>query len=71
MKPLLLIGLVLVILGIASFVVPIPSSERDSVSVGGMSLGIETKSENKLPPLVSGMIVLGGVALLIVGRRKA
>jgi len=70
MKPIFWIGLLLLVLGIASFVVPIPSSERDSVKIGGMSMGIETKSENKLPPLVSGLIALGGVALLIAGRRR-
>lgn len=70
MKPLFWVGLALLVLGIVSLVVPIPSSERDSVRIGGMSLGVETKSENKLPPMVSGLLVLGGVALLIVGRKR-
>jgi uncharacterized membrane protein len=71
MKPLFWVGLLLLVFGITSFFVPIPSRDRQSVEVGEMSLSVETKSQNKLPPLVSGLVVLGGVALLIVGRKRA
>ena len=34
MKALFFIGLMVLILGIASFIVPIPSTQRDGISVG-------------------------------------
>ena len=45
MKALFWIGLVVLILGLASLVVPIPQREREGISVGGVSLGVETRHE--------------------------
>jgi len=39
MKALLWVGLGLLILGIASLLVPIPRSEREGIKVGGVILG--------------------------------
>ena len=50
MKALFLIGLVVLILGVVSLVVPIPHSEKSGVSVGGVSLGVETRHEEKDTP---------------------
>ena len=36
MKPLFWIGLVLLILGLGSLIVPIPRHERDGVKIGGV-----------------------------------
>lgn len=48
MKALFWIGLVVLILGIASLVVPIPRSEREGINVGGVSVGIETQHDEKI-----------------------
>jgi hypothetical protein len=40
MKILFWIGLVVLILGLVSLVVPIPRSEREGFTVGGVSLGV-------------------------------
>jgi hypothetical protein len=71
MKALFWCGLVLLILGIVSFVVPIPSSERDAVKVGGVSLGIETRHDEKVPPLVGAVMILAAAGLMIAGRRSS
>jgi len=70
MKALFWVGLVVLILGIASLVVPIPSSERSGVNIGGVSIGVETKSEDKAPPIVSAALILVGAGLMIAGKRK-
>ncbi|MCW5966366.1 MAG: hypothetical protein KIT83_20180 [Bryobacterales bacterium] len=70
MKPLFWVGLTLLILGLVSLVVPVPSTESSGVGVGDLSVQVETKTEEKIPPLVSGLIILGGVALIIVAKTK-
>ena len=70
MKALTAVGLLLVILGIASLFVPIPQKERAGVEVGGVSLGIETSHKEKVSPIVSGVMILAGAAMMIAGSRK-
>jgi hypothetical protein len=70
MKALFWIGLVVLVLGIASFFVPLPGSERDAVKIGGLSVGIETRHDEKAPPAVGAIMILAGAGLLIAGRRS-
>ena len=69
MRLLLILGIVLIILGIASLLVPIPRKERHGIDAGGLSVGFETTSRQKVHPAVSAVLIGGGVVLLIVGRR--
>lgn len=71
MKPLFWIGLVTLILGIASLLVAIPRRERDGVNVGGVSIGIETRHDEKVSPIVSVVMILGGAGLMIAGKGKS
>jgi hypothetical protein len=71
MKAMFWVGLTVLILGIASLIVPIPSSERDGVSVGGLSLEVETRSEEKVSPVLSAVMILGGLGAIVAGKRRA
>jgi len=71
MKALFWLGLVLLILGLASLVVPIPHKEREGVKVGGASIGIETKHEEKVSPIVSGILIAAGAGLMVAGKRAS
>jgi hypothetical protein len=71
MKILFFIGLVVLILGIVSLVVPIPRSERDGVTVGGVSFGVETRHEEKLSPALSAVMILGGIGAMAAGRGRS
>ena len=71
MKALFWIGMVVLILGIVSLVVPIPRSQRDGFKAGGMSFGIETRHEEKVSPLVSAVMILGGVSMMVAGKLKS
>lgn len=70
MKPLSWIGLILIVLGILAFVVPVPQSESHSVKMGDADVGITTKSNHKLPPVIGGILCAAGVVALAVGARK-
>ena len=71
MKALFWIGLLVLILGVVSLAVPIPRSERSGVSVGGVSVGIETRHDERTPPVVSAAMILVGAGLMIAGKRKS
>ena len=71
MKALFAVGLVILILGVASLFVPIPEKERSGIEVGGVSLGVETTHKEKVSPIVSGVLILAGAGLMIAGQRKS
>jgi len=70
MKVAFWVGLVLLILGIGSLLVPIPSSERDGFSVGGVSIAVETRHDEKVSPVVSAAMILGGAGLMIAAKKR-
>jgi hypothetical protein len=69
MRGLFWIGVVFVVLGIASLVVPIPHNERSGVRVGGASIGIETRHEEKVSPIISAVLIAAGAAMMIAGKK--
>lgn len=70
MQALFWTGLVVLMLGISSLFVPIPRNEQDGVTVGGVSIGIETRHSEKVSPIVSVAMILGGAGLMIAARKK-
>ena len=70
MRLLAVIGIVVLILGIVSFVVPIPVSHTHSAKVGDASIGITTHDHEKLSPAVGGVLCAVGAVLLIAGTRR-
>ena len=70
MKVLFWIGMVVLILGIVSLVVPIPSSQREGFQAGGLSVGIETRHDEKVSPFVSAAMILAGVGAMVAGKIK-
>jgi hypothetical protein len=70
MKSLMLAGVVVLILGILSFFIPIPHSEHHGVSIGDAHVGITTHDEDRVPPVVSIVLVVVGAGMLIAGRKS-
>jgi hypothetical protein len=71
MRLLTIIGIVVLVLGILSFVVPVPVSHSHSAKLGDASIGITTHDHEKLSPAVGGVLCAAGVVLLIAGTRRA
>lgn len=69
MKMFLYAGLLLIVLGIASLVVPIPSSEKQGIKVGDMNIGVQTSHSEKVSHVISAVLMAGGIALAIAGAR--
>jgi hypothetical protein len=69
MKIALFAGLVLVVLGIASLLVPIPHTETHGVKAGDVKFGVQTTHSERVSPIISVVLIGGGIALAAVGAR--
>ncbi len=69
MKILLFTGLLLVVLGIASLVVPIPHTETEGIKVGNTNFGVQTSHSERVSPIISVVLIAGGIALSLAGAR--
>jgi hypothetical protein len=69
MRILLLIGGILLLLGLASLFVPVPRRERHGIDFGGVSVGVETTAREKVHPVISAILIGGGVILILAGQR--
>jgi hypothetical protein len=69
MKNLLFVGLLLVVLGVASLIVPIPHSESHGVKIGDANIGVQTSHSERVSPIISIVLIAGGIALTIASAR--
>jgi hypothetical protein len=70
MKGLPAIGVILLILGALSFIIPVPQRENHGVSIGGAKLSVQTEDSKKLPPAVGIVLMGGGILCLVLGFKK-
>jgi uncharacterized membrane protein len=70
MRNFFIIGIVLLVIGVASLFVPIPHRERAGIRAGDVSLGVETTTREKVHPAISAVLIAGGVVLLYAGRPR-
>jgi hypothetical protein len=70
MKPLMVVGILLLVLGIASLFVPIPHNENQGISAGDMHIGVQVRHDEKVSPIISAVLIIGGVGLMVAGKRK-
>ena len=71
MKALFAIGLVVLILGVLSLFVPLPHAAQEGFKAGGVSIDFRTHHEERISPLVSGLLILAGAGLLIAGKGNS
>jgi len=71
MKPVTIVGILLLVLGLAVFIVPIPHREQHGVQIGDAKIGVQTESSAKLPPAVGIVLLTGGVVALVLGACKS
>jgi hypothetical protein len=70
MKVLLYAGLLLVVLGIVSLIVPVPTTETEGIKVGNSNFGIQTNHSERVSPIISVVLIAGGIVLSIAGARS-
>jgi len=70
MEALMIVGVLLFSLGVASLFVPIPHNENKGLSAGDVHIGVQVRHDEKVSPIVSAVLILGGVGLMVAGSRK-
>jgi hypothetical protein len=69
MKGLALAGAVVLVLGVISFFIPMPHQEHHGVNIGDAHVGVTTEHDQKIPPVLSVVLVVVGAGLVIAGRK--
>jgi hypothetical protein len=70
MRPAVIVGIVLIVLGIVSLFVGIPTREKHGIEVGGAQVGVETKTTKAVPVAISALLIAGGVVAVVAGSRR-
>jgi len=72
MKPILLAGIVLVVLGALALAYQgiNYTHEEKVLDVGPIHATRETQDRIPLPPIIGGLALVGGIALLVAGARQ-
>ena len=72
MKPATIIGAILIVIGIVGFAIGgfSFSHEKKDVDLGPLQVSHEQKSTVPIPPILSGIALIGGIALVVVGVKS-
>ena len=72
MKPAVIIGALLIVIGIIGFIAGGVSFTHDKKLVDAGPLQIDKKETNTFPisPVLSGIAVIGGIVLVTIGSKK-
>jgi hypothetical protein len=72
MKPTMIIGIVLIVLGVAGLVFQgISYTTREKVvDIGGLQVTAEKRKTIPIPLIVGGLALAGGIAVVVVASRK-
>jgi hypothetical protein len=73
MKPTLIVGIILVIVGIIGFAYGGLSwtTEKKDAQLGPLEIAHKESHGIAFPPIASGICLAGGIILVIVGSRKS
>ena len=72
-KPITVVGIVLILLGIVAFTYQgISYTSREKVvDIGPLQASVDTKKTIPLPPILGGLVLAGGILLVVVGAKKS
>jgi hypothetical protein len=72
-KPVMLVGVALIILGVVALAYQgITYTTREKIiDIGPLKASVDKEKSIPLPPIVGGLALAGGVILVIVGARRS
>ena len=72
MKPILIVGILLIVLGVVALAYQgVSYTTREKViDLGPIEASKETKKTIPLPPVLGGLALAGGIALVVVGSKS-
>jgi hypothetical protein len=72
MKPISWVGILLIVLGVLALAYQGINYTRQKkvLDVGAVHVTTQTHEQIPLPPIIGGLALVGGIALLVVGARN-
>jgi hypothetical protein len=72
MKPMVWAGIVLIVLGALALAYQgiNYTRKKDVIDMGSIHVTTETQERIQVPPILGGLTLAGGIALLLIGARK-
>ena len=72
MKPATVIGLLLIVLGIVGFAAGgiTYTRHKQDAKIGPVEIGHNSTHTVFIPPVLSGIALIGGIGLVVVGRKS-
>ena len=72
-NPITLVGIALIILGIVAFAYQgITYTSREKIiDIGPIQATADTQKSSPLSPLLGGLVLVGGIALVVVGAKTS
>jgi hypothetical protein len=72
MKPATIIGIILIIIGIVGFAIGGFSftHEKQDAKIGPINIEHKQTDTVPIPPILSGIALVGGIALVVVGAKS-
>jgi len=73
MKPIMIIGLVLIVLGalVLAYQGITYTTHEKIIDIGPIHASAETQKTVPLPPVLGGLALVGGIVLVVMGRKKS
>ena len=73
MKSIMFIGIVMIVLGIGSLIYKgvTYTSQDKIIDIGPIETSVDTQKTIPLSPVLGGLTLAGGIALVMIGRRKS
>ena len=73
MKPIMIIGLVLIVLGIGALAYKgITYTTRERIfDIGSIQASADVQKTIPLSPILGGLSLVGGIVLVVMGRKKS
>ena len=73
MKPIMIIGLILIVLGIGALAYQgITYTTREKIfDIGSIQASADVQKTIPLSPILGGLSLVGGIVLVVMGRKKS
>jgi len=73
MKPIMIIGLVLIVLGVGALAYKgiTYTTQEKIIDIGSIQASADVQKTIPLSPILGGLSLVGGIVLVVVGRKKS
>jgi hypothetical protein len=73
MKPIMIIGLILIVLGVGALAYKgiTYTTQEKIIDIGSIQASADVQKTIPLSPILGGLSLVGGIVLVVIGRKKS